>query len=128
MNKASLLELAKKLNIPHQNCMKTKEDLKKPSTRPSQGTKRLFLVQIPPPVWHVWMNFKSSRSFIKKYMIKSWWKIQWESLYGRDFKEILWLMVTRWSRRRQVRCWILKLIPHIGKINFKGWFYSLYRP
>ena len=27
MNKTSLLELAKKLNIPHRNCIKTKEDL-----------------------------------------------------------------------------------------------------
>ena len=27
MNKASLLELAKKLNIPRRNCMKTKEEL-----------------------------------------------------------------------------------------------------
>ena len=27
MNKRSLLELAKKLNIPRQNCMKTKEQL-----------------------------------------------------------------------------------------------------
>ena len=27
MNKTSLLELAKKLNIPHQNCMKTKKEL-----------------------------------------------------------------------------------------------------
>ena len=29
MNKTSLLELAKKLNIPHRNCMKTKEELEK---------------------------------------------------------------------------------------------------
>ena len=29
MNKTSLLELAKKLNIPRQNCMKTKEELAK---------------------------------------------------------------------------------------------------
>ena len=27
MNKSSLLELAKKLNIPRRNCMKTKEEL-----------------------------------------------------------------------------------------------------
>ena len=27
MNKTSLLELAKKLNIPRRNCMKTKEEL-----------------------------------------------------------------------------------------------------
>ena len=29
MNKTSLLELAKKLNIPRRNCMKTKEELEK---------------------------------------------------------------------------------------------------
>ena len=29
MNKTSLLELAKKLNIPCRNCMKTKEELEK---------------------------------------------------------------------------------------------------
>ena len=29
MNKTSLLEKAKKLNIPHRNCMKTKEELEK---------------------------------------------------------------------------------------------------
>ena len=27
MNKASLLEIAKRLNIPRRNCMKTKEEL-----------------------------------------------------------------------------------------------------
>ena len=27
MNKTSLLELAKKLNVPRRNCMKTKEEL-----------------------------------------------------------------------------------------------------
>ena len=49
--------------------------MKKPSKIPSKGTGRLFLVQIPPPVWYVWMNFESIRSLIKKYMIKSWWRI-----------------------------------------------------
>ena len=31
MNKTSLLELAKKLNIPRRNCMKTIEELEKPT-------------------------------------------------------------------------------------------------
>ena len=30
MNKTSLLELAKRLNIPRRNCMKTKEELEEP--------------------------------------------------------------------------------------------------
>ena len=48
MNKISLLERAKKLNIPHRNRMKTKEEL---SNTSSQFIRRLFLVRIPPPVW-----------------------------------------------------------------------------
>ena len=40
--------------------------MKKPSKTLSQSTKRLFLVWIPPPVWGVWMNFKSGRSLTKK--------------------------------------------------------------
>ena len=49
MNKTSLLEKAKELNIPRRNCMKTKEKLEKkrmPLSTPSQGTRRLFLVEI----------------------------------------------------------------------------------
>ena len=122
MNKTSLLELAKKLNIPRRNCMKTKEELEEVIKDTITVTKRLFLGQIPPPVWYVWMNFENSRSLIKKCMIKSWWKIRWGNSHGRDFKEILWWMVTRWSIRGQVRCWILRLILHTGKNIFKPIF------
>ena len=71
MNKTSLLELAKKLNIPRRNCMKTKEELEEVIKDTITVTKRLFLGQIPPPVWYVWMNFENSRSLIKKCIIKS---------------------------------------------------------
>ena len=50
--------------------MKTKEELEEATKIPSQSTRGLFLVWIPQPVWRAWMNFKSSRSLIKKCMIK----------------------------------------------------------
>ena len=71
MNKTSLLELAKKLNIPRRNCMKTKEELEEVIKDTITVTKRLFLGQIPRPVWYVWMNLENNRSLIKKCMIKS---------------------------------------------------------
>ena len=51
--------------------MKTKEELEEVIKDTITVTKRLFLGQIPPPVWYVWMNFENSRSLIKKCMIKS---------------------------------------------------------
>ena len=128
MNKTSLLELTKIWIYPAETVWKQKKSLKKPSKISSKGTRRLFLVQIPPSVWSVWMNFESSRSLIKKCMIKSWWKIRWGNSHERNFKEILSWIVTRWSIREPVRCWILRLIRHIGKTNSKSNFCSLYRP
>ena len=42
MNKTSLLELAKKLNIPHRNCMKTKEELEKAIKDTIKGCKEII--------------------------------------------------------------------------------------
>ena len=119
MKKTSLLELAKKLNIPRWNCMKTKEELEEAIKDTITGYKKIIFGSDTPLAWRVWRNFKSSKSLIKKYMIKSWWRIRWGNSHGRDFKDILRWMVTRWSIRRQVSCWILKLIPHTGKTHFK---------
>ena len=52
MNKTSLLELEKKLNIPRRNCMKTKEELDEPikdtiTMYIDTIARRLFSVQIP---------------------------------------------------------------------------------
>ena len=49
MNKTSLLGLAKKLNIPRRNCMKTKEELEEVIKGIITMTRRLFLVRITPP-------------------------------------------------------------------------------
>ena len=83
MNKTSLLKLAKKLNIPHRNCMKIKEELEEDIK--GTITMRFFLVCTPPPVWRAWRNFESSRSLIKniydqKLMEDAIRKLTWEGL------------------------------------------------
>ena len=54
MNKTPLLELAKKLNIPRRNCMKTKEELKEDIKDTITRYKEIiFGSDAPPlPVWH----------------------------------------------------------------------------
>ena len=42
MSKASLLELAKKLNIPRRNCMKTKEELEEAIKDTIKGYKEII--------------------------------------------------------------------------------------
>ena len=42
MNKTPLLELAKKLNIPRRNCMKTKEDLEEAIKDTIKGYKEII--------------------------------------------------------------------------------------
>ena len=71
MNKTSLLELAKKLNIPRRNCMKTKEELEEAIKDTITGCKKIIFGSDTPLAWRAWRNFKSSTSLIKKYMIKS---------------------------------------------------------
>ena len=71
MNKTSLLELAKKLNIPRPNCMKTKEELEEAIKDTITKYKEIILAQIPLSVLHAWMNMESSKSLIKKCIIKS---------------------------------------------------------
>ena len=70
MNKMSLLELAKKLNIPLRNCMKTKEELEEAIKDTITGYKEIILVQVSLSVWCAWTNFEESKSSIRKFMIK----------------------------------------------------------
>ena len=42
MNQTSLLELAKKLNIPRRNCMKTKEELEQAIKDTIKGSKEII--------------------------------------------------------------------------------------
>ena len=66
MDNTSLLELAKKFNIPRRNRMKTKERLEEAIKDTISIYKEIILVRIPSPVWHVWMKLESSKSLIKK--------------------------------------------------------------
>ena len=70
MNKMSLLELAKKLNMPRRNCMKTKEELEEAIKETITKYKEIIFGSYTPPVCRVWMNCQSSKPLIKKYMIK----------------------------------------------------------
>ena len=70
MKKTSLLELAKKLNIPRPNCMKTREELEEAVKDTIKGYKETILVRIPQTVWHAQMNLGSNRSLINISMIK----------------------------------------------------------
>ena len=70
MNKTSLLELAKKLNIPRRNCMKIKEELEEAIKDTIKGHKEIISGSDTPLVWHVWMSFENSRSLISMCMIK----------------------------------------------------------
>ena len=47
----SQLELAKKLNIPRRNCMKTKEELEEAIKVIITMYKKIIFLRIPPPVW-----------------------------------------------------------------------------
>ena len=71
MNKTSLLELPKKLNIPRRNCMKTKEELQEAIKDTIKQYKEIIFGPDTQYVWGAWMDFESSRSSMKKYMIKS---------------------------------------------------------
>ena len=70
MNKTSMLELAKKLNIPRRNCMKTKAELEEAIKDTIKGYKEIIFGSDTPSVWHVRMNFESSRSLISMCQIK----------------------------------------------------------
>ena len=47
MSKASLLELAKKINIPRRNCMKTKEELEEAIKDTIKVYKKIIFGRIP---------------------------------------------------------------------------------
>ena len=49
MNKTSLLELAKKLNIPRRNCMKRKEELEESIKDTMTRYKEIIFVSDTPP-------------------------------------------------------------------------------
>ena len=122
MNKTSLLEFAKKLNIPRRNCMKTKEELeeaiKDKITMYKEiifGSDTSICIACLDELWK--QQIIDQKIYDQKLMEDTVRKLAWVKL-----QKISWWMVTRWSIKGQVRCWTLKLILHTGKINFKTIF------
>ena len=70
MNKTSLLELAKGLNIPRRNCLKTKEELEDAIKDTITGYKETIFGRNTSICMGAWMIFESSSSLTKKFMIK----------------------------------------------------------
>ena len=56
MSKASLLELAKKLNIPRRNCVKTKEELEEAIKDTITIYKEIIVGSDTLPVWYAYRN------------------------------------------------------------------------
>ena len=56
MSKASLLELAKKLNIPRRNCVKTKEELEEAIKDTITIYKEIIVGSGTLPVWYAYRN------------------------------------------------------------------------
>ena len=71
MNKTSLLEFAKKLNIHHRNCMKTKEELEEAIKDTIEGYKEITFGLDTPICMACLDELETIRSLISMCMIKS---------------------------------------------------------
>ena len=85
MNKTSLLELAKKLNIPRRNCMKTKEELEEAVKDTIKRYKEIIFGS-DAPTWMVCLDELRKQLIIdqkiydQKLMEDTMRKLAWEGL------------------------------------------------
>ena len=85
MNKTSLLELAKKLNIPRRNCMKTKEDLEEAIKDTIKGYKEIIFSSITPACMACLDELQKQQAidqhmYDQRFMDDTLRKLAWESL------------------------------------------------
>ena len=85
MNKASLLELEKKLNIPHRNCMKTKEDLEEAIKDTITGYKEIIFGSDTPACMACLNELRKQqvidqKAYDKKLMGDTIRKLAWDEL------------------------------------------------
>ena len=85
MNKASLLELAKKLNIPRRNCMKTKEELEEAMKDTIKGYKEIIFSSDTPACMacldELWKQQAiDQHMYDQKLMEDTMRKLAWEGL------------------------------------------------
>ena len=85
MNKTSLLELAKKLNIPRRNCMKTKEELEEAIKDTIKGYKEIIFGSDTPVCMACLNELRKQRIidqhvYDQKLMDDTIRKLAWEGL------------------------------------------------
>ena len=85
MNKSSLLELAKKLNIPRQNCMKTKEELEEAIKDTITGYKKIIFCSDTPACMACLDELRKQqvidqKIYDQKLMEDTMRKLAWEGL------------------------------------------------
>ena len=122
MNKTSLLELAKKLNIPRRNCMKTMEELKEAIKDTITRYKEIIFSSDTPTCMacldELWkQQIIDQKVYDQKLMEDTMRKLAWERLQRNIVMDGDTMI-----DKKPVRCWILRLIRHIGNTNFKTIF------
>ena len=85
MNKTSLLELAKKLNIPRRNCIKTKEEIEEAIRDTITKYKEIIFGPDSPAVWNAWnelrkQQFIDKKVYDQKLMDDTLRKLAWDEL------------------------------------------------
>ena len=122
MNKTSLLEFAKKLNIPRRNYMKTKKELEEAIKDTITRYKEIIFGSYTPACMACLDQLRKQqvidqKAYDQRLMEDTVRKLAQEGIQRNILTDDDMILI-----RGQVRCWILKLIPHIGKINFKPIF------
>ena len=85
MNETSLLELAKKLNMPHRNCMKTKEEVEEAIKDTIKRYKEIIFVSDTPACITCLEEFRKQqvidqKIYDQKLMEDTMRKLAWEEL------------------------------------------------
>ena len=121
MNKTSLLELAKKLNIPRRNCMKTKEELEEAIKDTITMYKEIIFSSDTPTCMPCLNELRKQQVIDKKIydqklMEDTMRKLAWEGLQKNIVDGDTMI------NKRTGEVLNPELVLHTGKINFKGWF------
>ena len=126
MNKTSLLELAKKLNVPRRKCIKTKEGLQEAIKDTITGYKEIIFGSNTPACM-------ACLDEIRKQQVNDQ-KIHYQKLMDDTVRKLAWELLQKnivmdgdiIQIEEQVKPWILELILDIGKTRFKPILQPLY--
>ena len=119
MNKTSLLERTKKLNIPRRKCMKTKEETEE-AIKDTITMYKETVFNSDTPTCMACLDKLRKQQSVDQY-------VRDQKLMENAMRKLAWEGVQK-NIVMDGDTMIDKLILHIGKISFKLIFYSFYRP